>query len=48
MGTRAMLVAVLAYPLFYVFDLVQKYSHRSLFPWSRLRLRTDNRRRRKA
>lgn len=48
MGVRALLVAVMAYPLFSVFDLVQKYSQRSFFPWSRLRLRTDNRRRRKA
>jgi len=48
MGMRAVLVVALAYPLFYIFDLVQKYSNRSLFPWGRLRLRTDNRRRRKA
>lgn len=46
MIVRALLVTVLTYPLFYLFDLVLKYSHRSFFPWNRLRLRTDNRRRR--
>ena len=48
MIVRTILVAVLAYPLFSLFDLVLKFSHRSLFPWNRLRLRTDNRRRRQA
>jgi rod shape-determining protein MreD len=46
MIVRALLVTVLTYPLFYLFDVVLKYSHRSFFPWNRLRLRTDNRRRR--
>ncbi len=48
MIVRALLVAALAYPLFSIFDLVLKYSHRNFFPWNRLRLRTDNRRRRQA
>ena len=48
MLVRAVLVAVLTYPLFYVFDLVLKYSHRRFLPWNNLRLRTDNRRRRRA
>lgn len=46
MIVRALLVTALTYPLFYLFDLVLKYSHRNFFPWNRLRLRTDNRRRR--
>ncbi len=44
---RALLLAALAYPLFYVFDLILKFSQRNVFPWNRLRLRTDNRRRRR-
>ncbi|ADW16928.1 rod shape-determining protein MreD [Desulfobulbus propionicus DSM 2032] len=48
MAVRALLVAALTFPMFYVFDLVQKYSHRNYLPWNRLRLRNDNRRRRKA
>lgn len=43
---RALLVVVLAYPLFYLFELVQKISLASLLPWNRLRLRTETRRRR--
>lgn len=46
MGVRMILVAVCSYFLFFLFDLIQKYSHRSLLPWNRLRLRSDNRRRR--
>ena len=48
MLVRTMLVAALTYPLFYGFDLVLKYSHRRLFQWNSLRLRTDNRRRRQS
>ena len=48
MIVRALLVAALTYPLFYVFELVLKYSHRRLFSWNSLRLRTDNRRRRQS
>jgi rod shape-determining protein MreD len=48
MVVRTILVTGLSYPLFYVFDLVQKYSQRGFLPWNRLRLRTDNRRRRRA
>jgi len=48
MVVRALLVSALVYPLFFGFDLVQKYSHRNYLPWNRLRLRTDNRRRRRA
>lgn len=47
MIVRALLVAALVYPLFFGFDLVRKYSHRNYLPWNRLRLRTDNRRRRR-
>jgi len=48
MLVRMMLVALCSYPLFFLFDLVQKYSQRSFLPWNRLRLRSDNRRRRQA
>lgn len=48
MIVRALLVTALAYPLFYVFDLIAKFSQRNFFLWNRLRLRTDNRRRRQA
>ena len=43
---RALLVVALAYPLFYLLELVHKLSLASLLPWNRLRLRTDTRRRR--
>jgi rod shape-determining protein MreD len=46
MIVRTMLVALFSYPLFLLFDWLQKHSHRSFLPWNRLRLRTDNRRRR--
>jgi rod shape-determining protein MreD len=46
MLVRMMLVAACSYPLFFLFDLIQRYSHRSFFVWNRLRLRSDNRRRR--
>jgi rod shape-determining protein MreD len=46
MLVRALLVALFAYPLFFCFDRVQKYSHRDYLPWNRLRLRNDKRRRR--
>ena len=39
-------VAGPAYPLFFVFDLLQKFSHRHFLPHNKLRLRSDNRRRR--
>lgn len=45
---RAASVSLLTYPLFYVFDLVLKYSQRRFFPWNSLRMGNDNRRRRKA
>lgn len=48
MIARALLVVILSYPLFYLFDLVKKFSNRSPLSWNRLRLRTDNRRRRRA
>jgi len=48
MIAQALVVAVLTYPLFYLFDLVLKFSHRRIFPWNSLRMRTDNRRRRQA
>jgi len=43
---RMLLVALCSYPLFLFFDLIQKYSQRSFLSLSKLRLRTDNRRRR--
>ncbi|WP_028318870.1 hypothetical protein [Desulfobulbus elongatus] len=43
---RMLLVALCSYPLFLLFDVMQKYSQRSFLSWSRLRLRSDNRRRR--
>ena len=48
MLVRMALVAACSYPLFLLFDLIQKYGHRSFLPWNRLRLRSDNRRRRAA
>jgi rod shape-determining protein MreD len=46
MIVRALLVTVFSYPLFFLFDVIQKYSHRSFLHWNKLRLRSDNRRRR--
>ncbi|MCL2458232.1 MAG: hypothetical protein FWF31_05160 [Desulfobulbus sp.] len=43
---RMLLVALCSYPLFLFFDLIQKYSQRSFLSWGKLRLRSDNRRRR--
>jgi len=43
---RALLVIALAYPLFFLFECVQKFSPFRLLPWNGLRLRTDTRRRR--
>lgn len=48
MIVRMTLVAGTTYPLFFIFDLLQKYSHRSFLHWNKLRLRGDNRRRRAA
>lgn len=48
MLVRVVLVAVFTYPLFIGFDLVKKNAQRSIVPWNRLRLRPDNRRRRRA
>jgi rod shape-determining protein MreD len=48
MVVRMALVAVATYPLFLLFDLLQKYSRRSFLPWNKLRLRSDNQRRRAA
>lgn len=48
MLVRMVLVAMFSYPLFFLFDLIQKYSRHSFLPWNRLRLRSDNRRRRQA
>jgi rod shape-determining protein MreD len=45
---RMLLVVVAAYPLFFLFDLIQKNSHRHVVPWNKLRLRTDNRRRQRS
>lgn len=47
MMIRALLVAALALPLFYFFEKVRKFSIGNFFPWNRMRLRTDNRRRRR-
>ena len=46
MLSRAAMVVALGYPLFYFFEKVRKFSIGSFLPWNRLRLRTDNRRRR--
>ena len=46
MLVRALLVALFALPLFRLFDAVRKITQRSILPWNRLHLRTDNRRRR--
>ncbi|MGE4559096.1 MAG: hypothetical protein AB7E77_02760 [Desulfobulbus sp.] len=48
MGMRALLVVTLGYPLFFLFEKVRKFSLSNYLPWNRLRLRTDNRRRRRA
>jgi rod shape-determining protein MreD len=48
MIVRVLLVVVFTYPLFLGFDLVKKNAQRSIVPWNRLRLRPDNRRRRRA
>jgi rod shape-determining protein MreD len=48
MLVRTALISVAAYPLFFLFDSIQKVSHRRFFPWNKFRLRTDNRRRRQA
>ena len=45
MLARMLLVALCSYPLFLLFDLIQKYSQRNFLSWSKLRLRSDNRRR---
>jgi hypothetical protein len=45
MVLRTVLVALCSYPLFLFFGVVQKYSQRSFLSWSKLRLRSDNRRR---
>ena len=45
---RALEVVILGYPMFYFFEKVRKFSIGTLLPWNRLRLRTDNRRRRRA
>lgn len=46
MLVRALLVALFALPLFRLFDAVRKFTQRSILPWNRLHLCTDNRRRR--
>lgn len=46
MVIHMVLVAGATYPLFFLFDLLQKYSHRDFLPRNKLRLRSDNRRRR--
>ncbi len=46
MASRAVLVIILAYPLFFFFEKVRTSTLGRLLPWNRLRLRTDNRRRR--
>jgi len=43
---RMLLVTLCSYPLFLLFDVIQKYSQRGFLSWSTLRLRSDNRRRR--
>lgn len=48
MGVRVLLVAACTYPLFFLFDVIQKYSQHSFLPLKKLRLRSDNRRRRQA
>lgn len=45
MLVRTVLVTALSYPLFLLFDWLQKQSHRRFLQWNRLRLRNDNRRR---
>ncbi|MBM9535970.1 hypothetical protein [Desulfobulbus alkaliphilus] len=48
MLVRAALVVAFTYPLFLGFEMVKKNAQRSIVPWNRLRLRPDNRRRRRA
>lgn len=48
MLVRMALVAGATYPLFFLFDILHKYSQRRFLPWNRLRLRGDDRRRRAA
>jgi rod shape-determining protein MreD len=45
MLVRTFLVMAFSYPLFLLFDLVRRGARHHLVPWSRLRLRADNRRR---
>jgi rod shape-determining protein MreD len=47
MCIRTLLVMVLAYPFFFFFEKVRTFSVSNLLPWNRIRLRTDNRRRRR-
>jgi len=47
MCIRTLLVMVLAYPFFFFFEKVRTFSVSNFLPWSRIRLRTDNRRRRR-
>ena len=47
-GVRTVLVAACTYPLFFLFDVVCKFSQRRFLPWNSLRLRSDNQRRRQA
>jgi len=42
---HTLLVMLLTYPFFLFFDLLRKYTTRSLLPWNKLRLRSDNRHR---
>lgn len=46
MLSRALLVVALGYPLFFIFEKVREFSLSNYLPWNRMRLRTDNRRRR--
>nr|WP_320010146.1 hypothetical protein [uncultured Desulfobulbus sp.] len=48
MGIRTVFVMALAYPLFIFFEKVRTFSINNFLPWNRMRLRTDNRRRRNA
>lgn len=48
MASRAVFVIILAYPLFFFFEKVRTMTLGRLLPWNRLRLRPDNRRRRRA
>ena len=46
MLVRTVLVAALTYPLFRLLDMVYAYGENTVFPWKRLRTRSDNQRRR--